>query len=156
MSTVNFESYLYYAGLSKQEAAYTATHLKSWDDLHRWLSEKQENDFQPVPDRVPIGTPFLETNWRINLRNRLRKVEETHQPVGEPPLWPKVVDRRRQLAMIFSLGLTALMTIISNITLVSEHISDNWRHAYLIIHAIMTYLLTATFSKLGLGSWHAL
>lgn len=156
MSTVNFESYLHYAGLSKQEAAYTAAHLKSWDDLHRWLSENQENNFQPVPDRVPIGTPFLETNWRINLWNRLRKVEETHQPVGEPPLWPKVVDRRRQLAMIFSLGLTALMTIISNITLVTEHISDNWRHAYLIIYAIMTYFMIATFAKLGLGSWHAL
>lgn len=153
---MNFAPYLTLAGLKPEQALRTAEQITSWEDLRAWLDKHSPTDDTPATQRTPIGTPVMETSWKTALRRRFFTMQEKGYPVGQEPLWPAVVERRRRVSLITTLFLTLSLTFLANETLTAEHISPILKSSYLILYTVMSYFMIATFAKLAIGSWHAL
>ncbi|MFT9215416.1 MAG: glucans biosynthesis glucosyltransferase MdoH [Acetobacter malorum] len=153
---MDFAPYLTLAGLDASQAKHVAQRITSWDELHEWLDAHAPEDTTPLPRRTSIGTPFMETSWKTALKRRFSRLQEDGQPVGEEPLWPAVVERRRRVSLITTLFLTVSLTLLADATLTAEHITPLLKTAYLLLYSIMSYFMIATFAKLAIGSWHAL
>ncbi|APH60012.1 Periplasmic glucan glucosyltransferase [Granulibacter bethesdensis] len=152
----DFTNYLILAGLSQERAQEEALHINSWEELHLWLDCYSHDETTPPLDRTSLGAPVMETSWKAALQRRFSSMEKSGEPIGNEPVWPKVVERRRRVSMLTTLFLTVLLVIISDQVLVAQHITPFLKASYLTLYAIMSYFMIATFVKLAIGSWHAL
>ncbi|MBS0986932.1 glucans biosynthesis glucosyltransferase MdoH [Acetobacter thailandicus] len=155
MSQQDFSVYIRQFNLPEEEVQNIATSLHSWDDLYNWLNQQTKLPLHPSLNRTPIGTPFIETNWKKNFSERLKSGHKPLKMEKRHAEWSKIVERRRKISMIFSCFITGVLTLIAGKTLTSMNLPYIWRDAYFVIYAVMTYFVCATFIKLVMGTWHA-
>ncbi|MFT8973052.1 glucans biosynthesis glucosyltransferase MdoH [Zymomonas mobilis] len=153
---MSFLKYLVYAGLNLSKAKRLSKHIKSWDDLYHCLDQHSLKIKEPLPQRTSIPTPVIETSWKAALYRRFFSMKQQGQPVGHIPSWPEAVEKRRKISLIITIIITFILIIISNNTLSYQHINPILKNLYLILYGIMSYFMISTFSKLIIGSWHAL
>ncbi|GCD54258.1 glucans biosynthesis glucosyltransferase MdoH [Acetobacter pasteurianus] len=149
--------YLALSGLSPAEAHKEQERIQSWEDLSEWLDNNTPPDNTPPPDRTPIGTPIMETSWKAALRRRFFDLQaQGDKHVGEDPVWPKVVERRRRVTTLVSLALTALMTALSSMMISVQTSSTLLVDILITLMAIMNFFMINVFAKLMIGTWHAI
>ena len=153
---MDFTKYLIASGLSQEDAVATAKNLKTWDDLQNWLTSHSKDRVQPKMDRLPIGTPFMETNWKKNIFKKYKDDQQAGLNVGAAPEWIKLVEWRRRTIVILSMATTIIMAIITYMLLDAQELDTAWAVGYLFCYLIMTYFMLSTFFKLVLGSIIAL
>lgn len=153
---MDFSPYLVLCGVEDVEAA--SAHITTWEALWVWLDEHQSIQYRPAPapQRTPIGTPKVDTSWKKALKSRFVDLRTEGRPVGQEPLWPAIVERRRRVSLTLSLILTSALCSVAYETLAAQHLNNGILATYLLLYGIMSYFMVATFIKLAIGSWHAM
>lgn len=149
---MDFKEYLINAGVPKDEIHEALNHITSWDSLHEWMNTYQKDRVVPKIKRLPIGTPFIETNWKENLYSRFKSSKEAGLPVGQEPTWIKEIERRRVVLMLVSLVIATGMWLLTKDVLLSQDATGIVAWIYLIISYGLTYYAVYSFSKNILGS----
>ncbi|QDH16998.1 glucans biosynthesis glucosyltransferase MdoH [Swingsia samuiensis] len=152
----DFRAYLKAAGLSEAEAHEQNRNLDSWEDFFHWMDHHTQDEELPSAKRTSIGAPQLDLCWKAALFRRFHAMRDQGLPVGSPPSWTDVIEKRRHISLCVTLSLTAILSWISASTLSSEHISLTLSAIYTALYTVMIFFIISTFSKLILGTWHAL
>ncbi|WP_208598548.1 glucans biosynthesis glucosyltransferase MdoH [Acetobacter malorum] len=142
--------------MTVDEASIIAPSITNWEDLTTWLDTQKHQETTPPPNRTPLGTPVLETSWKAALRRRFFDMKEQGEPVGEEPVWPKVVERRRRISLLVSAALTLLLTSLASEMISVQHTQEEVAVAYIVLLTIMNFFMINAFSKTLIGTWHAL
>lgn len=151
-----FADYLRLCGATESEVGSFAGTIQSWDDLHRWMDQRQAPVIQPPPDRMPISSPDVERSWKKNLWKRFSSEQRAGAPVGSAPGWERVVKYRQRVALVLTAATTLGVIVLSYTMLKAEQMPVAALRLYLAIYGIMVFFLAKNFFKLMLGAWHTL
>lgn len=152
----NSTSYLRLLGLPEADAQLSGSKIKNWSELTDWLDQNQAAPIQPKPNRISIIPPTLNTSWKSNLWRLFRSEKSAGRPVGVAPGWERIVEYRRRVSLALTLATTAIILLLSNVTLQAQKMPEITLNLYLVIYGIMTFFLVSNFCKLVLGTWHTL
>lgn len=126
--------------------------IRTWEALHRWLDSNPWPAAAPVIRRLPLRPGPIQGSLRAALRHRLRHGRSRNE-VRQG--WQRVVRARQRAALALTLLTTGAILYLSWVVLTGQHMDAAIIALYLPIYGLMTLLLTSSFFKTMLGTWHA-